>query len=82
MNVLGQMQVVLDATYTDEVITQKGRDFLLQHSVAWSEFVKSAHTKISDDVALPDLTHDEWLLLDMVPGTTIKQYIIDELAIY
>lgn len=82
MEVLGQMQVVLNGTYTPDVITQKGRDFLLLHSVAWAEFVKSSHQQIITDVSLPDLTNDEWLLQDMVPGTTIKQYIIDQLTLY
>ena len=82
MNVLAQMHVVLNGVYTPDVITQKGRDFLLLHTVAWTEFVKSSHQQILTDVALPDLVHDEWLDQDMVPGTTIRQYIINEMTLY
>ena len=76
------MQVVLYGTYTPEEIVQKGRDFLLQHSVSWSEFIKASHQKILTDIAAPDAVHDEWLDLDIAPGITIRDYMIGEMTLY
>jgi hypothetical protein len=81
--VLTRMQFVLFGTYTPDAIMQKGRDFLLLHSVAWAEFVKSSHLQIVTDVALPDAAHDEWLDAWMVDDViTIRDHIIAEMTLY
>lgn len=82
LQVLGGMVAALSGTHTAEQATQLGRDFLLQHSVAWAEFVKSSHQQILTDVALPDATHDVWLDLEISPGLTFRDHIIAELTLY
>lgn len=83
LEVLGRMQVVLYQTYTPEVIVQKGRDFLLSHSIAWSEFINASHQQILTDLAVPDVINDEWLDQDMVDNViTIRDYMIQEMTLY
>lgn len=83
LEVLGRMQVVLYGVHTPEEIVQMGRDFLLQHSVAWAEFVKVSHQQILADIALPDSINDEWLDAWMIDNViTIRDYMIQEMTLY
>lgn len=67
----------LSATHTPEEALAVLQAFNLQHAIAKLEYWESNNLKIADDVALPDPVNDFWLDLDISPGLTFREYLIE-----
>lgn len=67
----------LSGTHTPEQALAVLQAFNLKHAIAKLEYWESNNLKIADDVALPDPANDFWLDLDISPGLTFREYLIE-----